>query len=117
MNKIKMNKIKIVRFFAGMIIAAFLGASGAAIKVIFSDCKYGQCVVSECVEIDTRCEENNYDPKTGQELRNCCSEYATKTTSLKDRLIKEMALWGMISGLGLGIFVGILLAGRKNEED
>ncbi|MBI2123820.1 MAG: hypothetical protein HYU04_01105 [Candidatus Wildermuthbacteria bacterium] len=110
-------RIKIVRFFSGILIVVFLAAVFTTIKVVFFDCKYGQCIVSECIEIDQKCEVDNYDPKTDQELRNCCSDYETRAIPLKDHLIKQIVFFSLLSGSGLGIALGAFLAVRSQKKD
>jgi len=110
-----MNKIKIVRFFSGVLIVAFLGGVYATVKVVFFDCKYGQCIVSECIEIDQKCEADNYDPKTGQELRNCCSDYKTHNIPFRNYLMKQIRFYSLICGSGLGIALGAFLADRSRK--
>lgn len=111
-----MTKLKVIRFFLGVIIVALFGAVFATVKVSFFDCKYGACIISECVEIDQRCEADNYDARTGQELRNCCSDYETRDIPFRDYLIKQVIFYSLICGGGLGIFLGAFLADRTKSK-
>lgn len=110
-----MNKIKIVRFFSGILIVVFLGAVFATVKVVFFDCKYGQCIVSECVEVNQKCEDESYDPKTGQVLGNCCSDYETHNIPFRDYLMRQIKFYSLICGSGLGIALGAFLADRSKK--
>ena len=111
-----MNKKQIIWFFTGILIVAFMGTVFATIKVIFFDCKYGQCIARECIEIDAECEEDNYDPHTGQTLRDCCSEYKNRIIPLRQYLIRQIGIYGLLTGSGLGIALGVFLAGKHADN-
>ncbi len=107
--------IKTLLFIAGLLAGAIL----AVVIIVggnLGKCKYGECIVRECVEIDPKCEADNYDPRTGQELRNCCSEYGTHFVPRKDFLLKQILQWGFVGASGAGIFLGILFIGLYNSS-
>ena len=109
---------KIIRFLSGVLIAVFIGVTFATIKVVFFDChRDGKCIVRECIEVNEKCEQNNYDPKTGEALSDCCSDYETKSVFLRDRLLEQVKFYGLVAGCGLGIFIGGIFVERgKNNK-
>ncbi len=108
---------KVIRFLSGVLIAVFIGAVFATIKVVFFDChRDGKCIVRECIEVNEKCEQNNYDPKTGEILGNCCSDYETITIPIRDRILDQARVYGILAGSGLGIFLGILLIRTKKNN-
>ena len=102
-----MNKIQIIKFFSGIFIVVALVTMYTFIKVNFFDCKYGQCFVKQCIDMSKHCDQDNYD---------CCI-YDTREVPIRDYLIKQIIFYGVISGCGLGIFVGAIWAGRPKKKE
>lgn len=102
-----MRKIKIIKFFSGVLIVVVLATVYATIKVTFFDCRDNQCFVKECVDMSKQCDQDSYD---------CCI-YDIRKTSFRDYLIKEIKFYSLISGAGLGIIVGGFWASRPKKKE
>jgi hypothetical protein len=110
----KQKILIIVEFLKGWVGVALIVFAITTISIL-NKCKNESCFVTECVEVNEQCEQESYDPRTG-ESGNCCEDYESVEIPFRNLLLKQTALYTVASFFGPGLFVGIFLAERKYEK-
>jgi hypothetical protein len=99
---------KIILLFSGILIVLIISMLFTFIKVSFFDCKYGQCFTRACIDTDKKCEANN-----SEGYYDCCI-YDIQEKPFRDYLLNQMIFYGLISGSGVGIALGVFLIQRDS---